>query len=163
MLNDISEEELSNLVPEVPTPEVPTEVPNVCANTFSPMEFMHCPRGVGRPKKKRFGAPSLLKSKRKPVLDFIDAPDINENNDATENPKKRGRGRPKGSKNQNKDEPADKKQRKENVTKTIRQRAEDAAYELDEDSEMCLICSLKFTDQIKQDKDITRCPLPNLP
>ena len=55
-----------------------------------------------------------------------------------------------------------KKQGKENVTKTIRQRAEDAAYELDEDSEMCLICFLNFTDQIKQDKDITRCPTCSL-
>ena len=41
------------------------------------------------------------------------------------------------------------KNRKENVTKIIRQRAEDAAYELDEDSEMCLICLLIKSSRTK--------------
>ena len=41
------------------------------------------------------------------------------------------------------------KNKKENVTKIIRQRAEDAAYELDEDSEMCLICLLIKSSRTK--------------
>ena len=144
-LNEIAPEEIPIIVSEE----------SECT-TFSPINFMHCPRGIGRPKKKRFGAPSLLKSRRKPVVDFIDA---NDNNDAIENPKKRGRGRPKGSKNKAKDEPASKKSRVEPSKKSLRQRAEEAAYDEDEeDSQLCLICFFKFNDPIKKDKEITRCP-----
>ena len=56
---------------------------------FSPMNFMQCERGVGRPKKRTFGAPSILKTKGN-----IDV-DTNTNNEEGET-KKKGRGRPKG-------------------------------------------------------------------
>ena len=58
---------------------------------FSPMNFMHCERGIGRPKKRRFGAPSILKSKRNIVED------TNTNKDEGETKKK---GRTKGIKEQ---------------------------------------------------------------
>jgi hypothetical protein len=35
---------------------------NTSETTFSPMNFMHCERGIGRPKKRRFGAPSILRT-----------------------------------------------------------------------------------------------------
>ena len=103
------------------------------------------------PKKKRFGAPSLLKSKRKPILNL-------ECNEVPENPKKRGR--PKGSKNKSKNEPLPKKQCIVVAKKSIRQRAEDAAnfIEDENDTETCLICQFRFDDPIKKDKIVTRCP-----
>ena len=55
------------------------------------MDFKACPRAVWRPKKKRFGGPSILKSAR---LDLNSA-SINDN---PEQPKRK-RYRPKGSKN----------------------------------------------------------------
>ena len=54
------------------------------------MYFKTCPRAAGRPKKKRFGAPSILKSNRKD----LDKEMSKENNEQTEGTKKRGR--PKG-------------------------------------------------------------------
>ena len=69
---------------------------------FSPMNFMNCEKAVGRPKKKRFGAPSVLKTKRN-IIENDKSKDVAEDN------LKRGRGRPKGSKNKQKDEPPAKK------------------------------------------------------
>ena len=146
-LNEISFEEINGIISEVAKSNEVT--------TYSPIDFMHCPRGIGRPKKKRFGAPNLLKSKRKPVLN------LESNNEVVENPKKRGRGRPKGSKNKSRDEPLSKKQCIEVPKKSLRQRAEDAANFIDEDendTEICLICQFRFDDPIKKDKVVTRCP-----
>ena len=93
------------------------------------MNFMHCEMGIGRPKMRRFGAPSKLKSKRNKVED------TNTNNDDGET-KKKGRGRPKGSRNKQKDEPAAKKRKTE---KSLRQRAEEAADgDLDENDKSWL-------------------------
>ena len=39
------------------------EETNAGGTIFSPMNFMQCQKGVGRPKKKRFGAPSIVKRK----------------------------------------------------------------------------------------------------
>ena len=99
------------------------------------MELMNCPRGVGRQKKKRFGAPSNLKSKRK-----------------GEEGQRVPRIRKKMSLQQ--DIP----------TKSLRQRAEEAAFEdmLEEDSEDCLICFFSFNNPIKRYKEVTRCPTCSL-
>ena len=106
---------------------------------------MHCERGIGRPKKRIFGAPSILKSKRNVVED------THTNNDEGET-KKKGRGRPKGSRNKQKDEPATKKRTTE---KSLRQRAEEAAYgDLDENDKSCQICLFLFSDPFKKDKQV---------
>ena len=76
-------------------------------------------------------------------------------NNAEEESKKRGRGIPKGSKNKQRDEPATKKRKTE---KSLRQRAEQAAYGDLEEEESCQICQFKFSDPIKKDKQVTRCP-----
>ena len=68
--------------PITPLP-LPTLIP-IAKTVFSPMELMNCPRGPGRPKKKRFGAPSVLKAPE----DF----------DKNEAPPKKSRGRPPGAK-----------------------------------------------------------------
>ena len=92
--------------------------------------------------KKRFGAPSIVKTQR----------NIIENNKNYNH--KRGRGRPKGSKNNQKDEPPAKKLK---LTSGLRQRAEDAAYFDSNAKNACIICMFAFNDPIKKDKPITRC------
>ena len=90
---------------------------------------------VGRPKKKRFGAPSVNKIQR-----------TNNNHDIHTDSnlgQKRGRGRPKGSQNKNKDEP-----------QLNRQKTSTDYFS--EDNSSCMICMFKFTDPIKRDKPITR-------
>ena len=82
---------------EVPVDEVSKAISDLSKSDNCPslisMEFMHCPRCVRRQKKKRFGAPSIIKSKRKPDLDFIDAPDDNDNIAVVENIKKERKAR----------------------------------------------------------------------
>ena len=57
-LNDITSAELDDLITENTTVnEIRTETQP--ETVFSPMNFMQCERGIGRPKKKRFGAPIL--------------------------------------------------------------------------------------------------------
>ena len=114
---------------------------------FSPMNFMNCEKAVGRQKKKRFGAPSVLKTKRN-IIENDKSQDVAEDN------LKRGRSRPKGSKNKQKDEPPAKKQK---VTTDLRQRAEDAAYFDTIAENSCNICMFAFNDPIKKDKPVTRC------
>ena len=75
---------------------------------FCQMDFMHCARGAGRPTKKIFGAPSLIKTRRGPSI--ISEPTSSADGESSA-PKKMGRGRPKGAENKSKDEPA-KKNRK---------------------------------------------------
>ena len=90
-----------------------------------------------------------MKSKRNIVED------THTNNDEGET-KKMGRGRPKGSRNKQKDEPATKKRK---TGKSLRQRAEEAAYgNLDENEKSCQIGLFLFSDPIKKDKQVTRCP-----
>ena len=136
-LNEISEDEISEMV---------TVTNNDGVEAFSPMNFMHCGRGVGRPKLKRFGAPSLLKSKRKaPNVDFIDG-----NDEQIEPSKKRAKGRPKGSKNKPKDAPVEKPHQ------SLRERAEAAAY-VEQESDACNICLFRFDDPLKKDIALSRC------
>ena len=143
-LNDITSTELDDLITENTTVnEIRTETHP--ETVFSPMNFMQCERGIGQPKKKRFGAPSLSKTK----INVLD--DTNEGES-----KKSWRGRPKGAKNKQKDEPATKKRKTE---KSLRQRAEEAAYgDIIVNKESCQICQFKFSDPIKQNKPVTRCP-----
>ena len=109
------------------------------------MDFKLCPRAIGRPKKRRFGAPSLLKSQRQRPEDDKEE---KEDNDAGAEKKKRGR--PKGSKNKPKtEEPPLKKM------KTFRERAEIAAsWSLTEDSELCMICGFRFDDPLKRTRKL---------
>ena len=116
-LNDITSAELEEMITEN-TELNDIIIDNTPETVFSPMNFMQCERGIGRPKKKRFGAPSLLKTKRNVVVDTI--------TDDGET-KKRGRGRPKGAKNKQKDEPATKKRK---VEKSLRQRADTGAEQI---------------------------------
>ena len=97
--------------------------------SFSPFAFMQCTRSIGRPKLKRFGAPSLLKSQRAT------------NNNTSDGPSRRGRGRPKGAKNKPKhmDLPDPKRIRVESLT------------------EKCNICLFRFDDPVKRDKQVTYC------
>ena len=119
---------------------------------FCQMDFMHCARGAGRPTKKRFGAPSLIKTRRGPAI----ISELTSSADGESSaPKKMGRGRPKGAENKSKDEPAKKTQKK-----TLRERAEEAvAYTLNGDSETCNLCLFRFDDPVKKDKIITRCTI----
>ena len=94
--------------------------------------------------KKRFGAPSIVKTQRNIIEN-----DKNDNH-------KRERGWPKGSKNKQKDEPPAKKHK---LTSGLRQRAEDAAY-FDSNAENAFtitVCMFAFNNPIKKDKLITRC------
>ena len=112
---------------------------------------MHCTRGVGRPKKKRFGAPSLLKSKRK-----AEFPETNEEN--LPPPNKKAKGRPKGSRNKPKVMAAP------TQALSLRERAEIAAYGEEDNTEFpdkCSICLFNFSDPLKKDKNVTRCPTCN--
>ena len=141
-LNGISLDEVS--ISGLSLAEDSTSQPSL-RTVFSPMEFRQCPRGPGAPKKKRFGAPSLNESKRKPATDLGQTA---ENTGAT----KKKRGRPVGAKNKSKEGPPNKKQK---VKKSAYEKALDAAaYELEEiespnDPESCAICGFNFNDPIK--------------
>ena len=111
---------------------------------FSPMNFMKCPRGVGRPKKKRFGAPKVT-GKR---LRFSETGN-------SSNTEKRKRGRPLGSKNKtrNNEEPPLKR-----AKPSMRELAEFASsVSLDEAPETCQICQFNFDHPLKRDILITKC------
>ena len=103
---------------------------------FSPMTFVNCPRGVGRPKKKRFGAPKLQKE----ILSSDNLPEV-----------KRKRGRPAGSKNKVKSVV-------ESVAKrpklTMREKAEVAAAM---DETKCDICEFSFDHPLKMNISRSRC------
>ena len=116
------------------------DVPSV-----SPMTFMPCPKGPGRPKGGRQGAAS---TKRKP-----EAPS-NEQPEQTEQPPKKRRGRPPGSKNKSKDI------YEENVS---RKRAEFSAntectLPFFDSGDVCNICDFSLNDPIKKMKKIIQCP-----
>ena len=77
------------------SPVIPPPSPSIQSAIFSPMDFIRCPRGKGRPRGQvRFGAPSINKNKRK-------QPDESGASDIPIEPKKK-RGRPQGSKNKEK-------------------------------------------------------------
>ena len=91
--------------------------------TYSPMTFMTCPRGPGRPKTKRFGEPSVNKSKRK----------IDSDAALSSAPPPKKRGRPPGSKNKPKSDvvPTTKKGRplgSKNKTKSKLESAGDSLH-----------------------------------
>ena len=60
--------------------------------------------------------------------------------------------------------PVKKRKPQDIPTKSLKQRAEEAAYEnmLEEDSEICLICFFSFNNPIKRYKEVTRCPTCSL-
>ena len=103
-------------------------------------------KGSRKAKEERFGASSVLKTKRK---DEIKELPLDTNGEVT-----RKRGRPKGAKNKwNDNEPPSKESKL-----TMRERAENAANQfLDEYSEVCNICFFRFEDPVKAGKQITRC------
>ena len=109
---------------------------------FSPMEFINCKRGVGRPKKKRFGAPNLKNQI------------FNSQND-DEPTSKRKRGRPAGSKNKVKEA-----NKMESGTKrpklTMREKAEMASL-MEEEVNYCFICEFTFDHPLKMHIAKTRC------
>ena len=124
---------------------------------------------------KRFGAPSILKSKRKAGKE--------KETDSLEPPKKRGRlvgsknkgkseaaappkkrGRPKGSRNKNLTNQVNNNASNINDSMERLHRAADAAtpadVSLDEETngpESCVLCFFRFDDPIKKDKEITNC------
>ena len=110
---------------------------------FSPMDFMKCPRGVGRPKKKRFGAPKFTNKKfTLPEEEPLDK-------------EKKKRGRPLGSKNKLKsqDEPPHKRPKQ-----STREMAELAAsVSLEEESDFCKIFEFNFDHPLKREISITKC------
>ena len=111
------------------------------------MDFLKCPRGVVRPKKKRFGAPNIQKNKLQ----------LQETDIEAEAPTKKKRGRPAGSKNKPKfvniDEPPQKK-----TKLTMRERAELAAsVSLHQPSEVCNICNFNFNHELKRHIELTNC------
>ena len=104
---------------------------------LSPLVFPPCPRGPGRPKKKREGAP-VLKKHGKRMID--------ETEPEEPVPKKK-RGRPLGSKNKAKDT--------ETETLSLRARAEIAAdidIQNHANSKTCKICNFLLDDPIKTNK-----------
>ena len=109
----------------------------------SPLNFIPCPKGPGRPKNSRQGAAS---TKRKNL----------ESETANEEPPKKRRGRPPGSKN--------KKKSDEEVIPTSRRLAEDSAnpnsstLPFFDSGDVCNICEFGLTDPIKREKKIIKCP-----
>ena len=136
--NEPQSEETQKTMPESES----LSIPEVNLQTaFSPMEFMLCPRGAGRPKKVRFGEPNNLSTKQK--LN----PDENDNNSSE--PHKKKRGRPAGSKN---------KPKEHNIRKlTMREKAENAALNIIESNDVCPICFITWSDPINAGKAVTRC------
>ena len=109
------------------------------------MDFMKCSRGVGRPKKKRFGAPKLQKTKL----------NLQEHDTDSSVPTKK-RGRPVGSKtklNILQTEPPHKIQKF-----TMRERAELAAtVSFNVETRKCNICEFSFDHHLKTHISKTQC------
>ena len=116
---------------------------------MSPLIFKHCPKGPGRPKKKREGAPVIKKSSKR----IRPNDDTEKNsNEIEDQPPPKKRGRPKGSKN---------KTTKKDDIKT-RDRAEKAA-DPDQDEtfydsgDICDICEFPFNHPLKRTKPKMKC------
>ena len=110
---------------------------------ISPLVFPACPRGPGRPKEKREGAPKISNKR----------PHEEGSNENDQQPKKR-RGRPPGAKN---------KPKEAQPTMSLRDRAENALnFELEENDgsfdKTCRICLFLLDDPIKINKGKTNCP-----
>ena len=110
---------------------------------FSPLNFIPCPRGPGRPKNTRQGAASLKRKQQEPMESEGQAP-------------KKRRGRPPGAKNKKKNETAGENQ-------DIRERAENSAnpefsIPFFDSGDICNICQFAFNDPIKKLKKIVNCP-----
>ena len=122
---------------------------NQPASFMSPLIFKHCPKGPGRPKKKREGAPVAKKpSKRMRPNDDTELNPI----EIEDQPPPKKRGRPKGSKN---------KPTKKDTIKA-RDRAEKAA-DPDQDEtfhdsgDICDICEFPFNHPLKRTKPKMKC------
>ena len=126
-------------------------------NNFSPMVFKHCPKGPGRPKKTREGAPAF----KKPLAQTQASKRGLENEDNLEQetlPPPKKRGRPKGSKNkprENTGQPA----KKADDLKTRAERSADPDNEetfLDS-GDVCEICEFPFNHPLKRTKPKMKC------
>ena len=121
---------------------------------ISPLVFKQCPRGPGRPKRKREGAPNSKATKRARENNNDD--EIGkEPNENVEQPPPRKRGRPKGSKNKTKTvvEPA-----KKDDLKTRAEKAADPNNEPFFDSgDICEICEFPFNHPLKINKPKMKC------
>ena len=130
---------------------------------ISPMTFKPCPRGPGRPKLTRAGAPQSKAPKKvgkRPRTDDddcetpfqVDPPELPRKE--AQPPSKKPRGRPKGSKNK----------QKQSQTKTTRERAVEAATADDDDDpffdsgDKCEICEFAFNHPLKQKIKKITCP-----
>ena len=114
------------------------DVPSV-----SPLNFLPCPKGPGRPRAGRQGTAS---TKRKP------------DEGPTEQPPKKRRGRPPGSKNKPKTAPE-----AEKGSTNLRDRAEmavsrDNTLPFFDSGDICNICLFALNDPVKKLKKITMCP-----
>ena len=117
---------------------------------ISPMNFPACPRGRGRPKLNERQGASKIKRKAA-VLDE------DESTQTSLIPAPKKRGRPKGSKNKEKDQVS-----VSQPVRSQRELAESAAEESTESSfidsgDICLVCNFAFNDPIKRGKLITKC------
>ena len=134
----------TNIVTEDITEESLTLPDDNPVTVFSPIDFKICPCNVGRLKKRRVEAPSLLKSKRTATEQTN-----SETDNLTEVRKKRG-------------QPKDSKIRAKIMNhcpkgQCICKRAELATYcELLDDSEICEICGFRFDDPMKKEKKIDK-------
>ena len=146
-------------------PDISDNLPRSVApsNVFSPLAFKPCPKGPGRPKKRREGAPVLnkkgLKRARNEIVDNEEEKDDDhpENEQLPPPPPPKKRGRPKGSKN--------KIQIQTNTTKTsndLRTRATKAAdpnpdEEFFDSGDICEICEFPFNHPTKIGKPKMKC------
>ena len=110
---------------------------------FSPLNFIPCPRGPGRPKNTRQGAASLKRKQQEPMESEGQAP-------------KKRRGRPPGSKNKKNAETIRESQ-------NTREQAENSADPEDsipffDSGDLCNICQFAFNNPIKKLKKIVKCP-----
>ena len=153
------EAEFERIVQGVPKPSITDQFQTqALENGISPMVFKPCPRGPGRPKLTRSGAPSKApkKAAKRPradendhEIDFLAGLPRKE----VPPPPKRSRGRPKGSKNKQTEPRKD----------TARERAEKAAT-IDNDDEVffdsgdiCNICEFPLNHRLKRNITKTTC------
>ena len=127
-LIDVEEEDL------IASPVLKRTVPNDLLPTFSPLNFIPCPRGPGRPKVSRQGAASLKRKQE-------------ESNIETEAPKKK-RGRPAGSKNKKKNEQI-------NNNKSDNSSTSDLPFF--DSGDFCQICQFNLNDPIKRGGKVVQC------
>ena len=115
---------------------------------------IHCPKGPGRPKKKREGAPAFKKPlpQSKASKRGLENDDEYLEKETLPPPKKRGR--PKGSKNKQTDKPA----KKDDLKTRAEQSTDPDQEEIYLDSgDVCEICEFPFNHPLKITKPKMKC------